>query len=366
MGFQVLRRLHRTGYKAGNLNNWLSAHGSRYAYFVVADADSVFPDDFVAAMVKVAEHPFNRHLAIIESTLDYWNGSEPFARLQGTIAIFQRCRQLRLLNRLDSTLSVGHNNLYRTAAMREIGGFAEGYIAEDFATTIVLLETTTWKCKTAAVRSYERSPANFAEYARRQARWAYQTFQLCSLTTSRLAWEVKLALLRALYHFAFPVIAYTAMLWFIGVNARYWPAWVTGEAGAQRASSLFGHPSLGLWLFWLLVPALLHLVLLGREGVRVRDCLRSALFQGGLFFASAWPVIRRCAGFRQLGRKHFEATGRSPEPRFLRVLSLCGPGLPLAWITLLSFMPVPFFLVLNLTWLMPACLSPLLVWKPER
>lgn len=363
LGLTVVRRRDGSGFKAGNLNNWVFAHGSRYDYFVVADADSVLPDDFVEQMVRVAEHPHNHQLAIIESTIYPWNESEPFAKLQATAGAWQRCRQLRLLNHLDATLSVGHNNIYRTAAMREIGGFAERYLAEDFATTIALLQQTSWKCKTVGIRSYERAPANLAEFARRQARWAYQTFQLHSLTTGSLSWEIKLSLLRALYHYSLPVALYVGMLWLIGVNASSWPSFMSSAVPLQRAGSLVGHPALGLWLSWLLLPALLRWVLLVREGVRARDFLRCTLFQAGLFFASAWPVIRRLAGFRQPRRRQFEVTGRSPAPRFLEVLTMCGPGIPLAWITLLSFVPVPYFLALNLAWLAPACLSPILVWK---
>src|ERR1700676_153077 len=198
LGFQVVRRLSRAGYKAGNLNNWLFTHASRYDYFVVADADSILPEEFVDAMVRVAEHPQNHQVAILESMIYHWNGSAPFARPQAALASFQRCRQARFLSHLDSTLSVGHNNLYRTSALQSLGGFAESYLAEDYATTIVLLQRTPWKCKTAEVKSYERAPANVAEYARRQSRWAYQTFQLCSLSTARLPWVIRLALLRAL------------------------------------------------------------------------------------------------------------------------------------------------------------------------
>ncbi len=364
LGLRVVRRRSREGYKAGNINNWLFDYGSDYAYFVIADADSVFPCDFVSRMVKVAEHPNNRELAIIESIVYAWNDHHPFVKPLASLTPFQRCRRLRLLNRMSSTFSVGHNNLCRASVLQGIGGFSEEYIGEDYATTIEVLRRAPWKCRTASVESYERAPENIAEYARRQSRWAYQTFQLCSLSTRRLSWEAKLALLRALHCYAMPVIAYVGMFWLISFNSRYWMSFKLGQPIPRITGSLESNPAFIFWVCWLVIPALLRWALLRRESLPLRVCIRGTLFQAALFFATTWPVISRLTEI-QIGERHrFDVTGRSPAPDLVDVLKLSGPGILLAWVALLSFIPVPHQALLNLVWLIPACLSPLLIHKP--
>jgi Glycosyl transferase family group 2 len=363
LGLRVVRRRSRQGYKAGNINNWLFEYGSDYVYFVIADADSMFSRDFVSRMVKVAEHHDNRELAIIESMIYAWNDHHPFVEPLASLTPFQRCRRLRLLNSMSSTFSVGHNNLCRASVLQSIGGFSEEYIGEDYATTIEVLRRAPWKCRTASVESYERAPENIAEYARRQSRWAYQTFQLCSLSTRWLSWEAKLALLRALHYYAMPIIAYMGMFWLVIFNSGYWMSFRLGQPIPRITGSFVGHPAFIFWVCWLVAPALLRWALLRREAVPLLVCIRSTFFQASLFFATTWPVISRLTEIQLRERHRFDVTGRSPAPHFVDVLKLSGPGILLAWITLLSFIPAPRQVLLNLIWLAPACLSPFIVHK---
>lgn len=180
-GLTVVRRESQAGYKAGNLNNWLFQYGSDYQYFVVADADSMFPGEFVRQMVRYAEHPDNADVAIFESHIYAWNTATEFARLQNVMTPLYHQIKSRLDNRLGTNLSVGHNNLYRTAVLMSIGGFVEDYLAEDFATSAEVVRGGKRQCKTVPVVSYERLPQNLSEFSKRQARWAFQTFQLLTL-----------------------------------------------------------------------------------------------------------------------------------------------------------------------------------------
>ena len=48
---EVIRRTDRTGYKAGNLNNYLAGR-TDYDYFVVLDSDEVIPPDYIRQVLK--------------------------------------------------------------------------------------------------------------------------------------------------------------------------------------------------------------------------------------------------------------------------------------------------------------------------
>ena len=48
---EVIRRTDRTGYKAGNLNNYLAGR-TDYDYFVVLDSDEVLPGNYIPEVLK--------------------------------------------------------------------------------------------------------------------------------------------------------------------------------------------------------------------------------------------------------------------------------------------------------------------------
>ncbi len=121
--FRIVRRGDRTGYKAGNLNNWLWYHGSEYKYFVILDSDSIISDDFAESMVRYAEHPANTDVAIFNSLPMCWNTHLRFPRVLSTLLPLQNWIRMRLANRSPSIFSTGHNNLHRTEAILRVGAF---------------------------------------------------------------------------------------------------------------------------------------------------------------------------------------------------------------------------------------------------
>jgi membrane glycosyltransferase len=174
---RVVRRGTRAGNKAGSLNHWLGCFGYLYKYFLVLDSDSILPDGFIRLMVAYAEHPENRRVAIFNSLTECWNRHIPFARLLSVATPLSNWLRIRTANRESTVLSVGHNNLHRTAAVLEVGGFDERFVAEDVAITLRLMRAG-WLSKVVNVRSYDAEPMDIFSFARRQLRWAKQTIQI--------------------------------------------------------------------------------------------------------------------------------------------------------------------------------------------
>lgn len=175
--FRIVRREDGTGYKAGSLNNWLRHYGSRYKYFVVLDSDSIIPSDFVERIVRYAEHPDNRHVAIFNTLQQCWNRHSRFARISSTLMPIQNWIRIRLANRNASVLSSGHNNLHRTEAILGVGGFDERFIAEDIAITLRLFRAG-YTSKVVNLVAYEAEPENIFSYMGRMTRWVKQTVQI--------------------------------------------------------------------------------------------------------------------------------------------------------------------------------------------
>ena len=138
-GFRVIRRTDRRGFKAGALNHWLSLHGAEYDYFVILDADSLLPPDWVEEALTYAEHPENADLAIFQGLINLWNTDKPFPR---ALAPNQRLGQdeweLKVAGYLGAVVCYGHNVMLRTKHVLAVGGFDEGYVSEDFATAVRL------------------------------------------------------------------------------------------------------------------------------------------------------------------------------------------------------------------------------------
>jgi hypothetical protein len=177
MGFLVVRRKGRRGYKAGSLNNWLRDYGSYYKYFLVLDSDSIVPEKFVESLVKYAEHPANAQIAIFNSLPKCWNTHLRFPRLLSTLMPIQNWIRMRLANHSLSILSTGHNNLHRTEAIIEVGGFDEEFIAEDIAVTLKLVRAG-YTSKLVNLIAFEAEPEHIFSYVRRLLRWAKQTVQI--------------------------------------------------------------------------------------------------------------------------------------------------------------------------------------------
>lgn len=364
LGLTVIRRTSRDGYKAGNLNNWLFHHAKPFQFFVVSDADSVLPDRFVEEMVCYATHADNSNIALFESLIQTWNTDNGFAYLQSVMAPISHRQRMCLGNRMQSMLSAGHNNLYRTSRMLEIGGFNEDYLAEDYATTIELLRKG-WMCMTVPIISYERSPANLNEYAKRSARYAYQTFQLMSLKVNGVPWASRLRLVKDLHSYCLPVLAVTGILFLIILALQYFA--FTDECYSLEFNWLAMDTAAAVfWLSFIFLPVLLRGVLALREKISLSAYLRTTIFHSALFTCTLWPTIRRLATFFTGTRSGFDVTATEAPPSLRGIWRLGAPGFVLSWIAFLVVLVDPIASIMNLIWIGPAIFSPLIIHHYQK
>jgi cellulose synthase/poly-beta-1,6-N-acetylglucosamine synthase-like glycosyltransferase len=138
--YKTIRRDKRIGFKAGALNNWLSLHGDEYEYFIIFDSDSLLDDDFIERLVKYAEHPSNKNIAIFQSKWRIWNTNNKFPRIIASLLPLWLYSFEKLANEYDTPLIMGHNNLLRTKLIKEVNGFDDRFVCEDLAITLNLLQ----------------------------------------------------------------------------------------------------------------------------------------------------------------------------------------------------------------------------------
>ena len=208
----VKRRKDIEGFKAGNLNNWLFQYGNHYKYFVIFDSDSLAKSNFISQLVQYAEHPHNSHIAIFQSLITPWNASNYFVILISTIAPLSMMILRRNSNRTQTAISFGHNNLHRTEAMQEIGGFRQDLTSEDTGATFDL-DAAGHMTAIVDILSFESEPQNILKYQRRASRWAGQTAALFRYPWERVSNALKFELSRQMIYYLVNILF---LFWVLG------------------------------------------------------------------------------------------------------------------------------------------------------
>lgn len=189
------RRFSNEGKKSGNIRDFLSNWGRRYKYFVVLDADSVMCGDTLVALVRLMEaHP---EVGIIQTVPAIFNAQTLFGRVQ------------QFANRMYARLFIaglnfwaqgfgnywGHNAIIRTEPFmrycdlprlpgrRPFGG---QILSHDFVEAALMLKEN-WQVWFAydLEGSYEETPPNLIENARRDRRWCQGNIQHSMLVFAR-------------------------------------------------------------------------------------------------------------------------------------------------------------------------------------
>lgn len=365
-GYTVLRRGTRRAFKAGNINNWLDKYGLNYEYFVVLDSDSVISPSFITRMVEYAEHPQNEHTAVFQSKIMPWNKSS-FPRILGTIKPLRHYILERVANRTGMLLAYGQNNLNRTDCILQVGGFHEGVTAED-TTLALMLSTKGYSVKLVDILSYNTEPQNVFYYARQITRWAAQTVELFHLPWQSVAFRLKLRLCYDLYRYLIQSVLLVLFLiaaWTF--KAENWLShdWLTSTINNQ----VYQHPwflmSLAVINLWGL-QFILHLVLVKKSGISLRNYLLYALLLSTLMYFVIVPVdiamLRTALG----AGVQFNSTNRRllHMPTLSAILSRMWPSTVCGGLFLAGMIFRNQYLVLSLNslWLMLLLVAPLVLW----
>lgn len=162
----------RHGAKAGAINEYLKI--LRAPYIAIFDADYRASRDFLKLIVPQLEA--DKNLAFIQTPQFYGNlGDIPIskaAQMQQSIFYEYICEGKSLKS---ATFMCGTNLVIRTEALRSVGGFDEGSITEDFATSLKML-LKGWKTKYFnETTAFGDGPLNIRQYFKQQYRWARGT-----------------------------------------------------------------------------------------------------------------------------------------------------------------------------------------------
>ncbi|HLQ07111.1 MAG TPA: glycosyltransferase family 2 protein [Nitrososphaerales archaeon] len=361
--YTVERRTTRRGYKAGAINDWLAKHWGSYDYVVLFDADSYLPPDWVGRALRYAEHPANGDVAIFQGLINIWNLDTDFAAALAPMSKLGRfVWERNLANSMDAVFCYGHNVLVRVSALKQIGGFVEGYVSEDFATAVCLAQKG-WHSKFIPLHTYEAVPENVRGFIRRQNKWTRGSMEFWGFASRpSISADKGFHLLQTpMSHVVNLILPLGAFLTVYGFAST--PA----AAGSFLISLLrnplgiiWSIPILRLLIIWGLVGSALGAIIRYRAGVTTREYLRHRFLSGAISTVMMPYELRSMASYFMTGLRSIPVTPKSEKPLshgdVLHISSYSLVFQGVLWIGVLVFNPLGA--VFNSTWLVPMLMSP--------
>lgn len=365
-GLNIIRRNSRKGFKAGSLNNWLSIHGNKYKYFAISDSDSCFENDFIENMVKYAEHPSNKYVAIFQSKILPWNKERSFPRILGAMMPLSIYFIEKLGNEGIVNVSWGHNNLHRVEPILKVGGFNEKFLAEDIILELNLLKKG-YECKMVDVISYESIPENIHRYTKRSIRWAKQTLQMQKFNFDNVPFGLKLTIFMGLYNCLFYIV-FTLGIFFAIFSHN------SSLIDITRFLSFIIYDEhinayLILFLFYLLNFTFLKLPLALKLGVPLRDYCRNLILHISIGNYMMFSILKGELKTILGQELYFEVTEKNRD--FLKIslyqlIKEMRISVMFNIILTIGLIKNPIFLFFNFIWLIPFLLSPIIIYLTQN
>jgi cellulose synthase/poly-beta-1,6-N-acetylglucosamine synthase-like glycosyltransferase len=224
---QVIRRVDRHGFKAGNLNHALANVALDEPYFAIADADEVLPENFLKKMVAVIHS--NPSCAFVQANhvCNPVENSKLAQALGMGIDIHWKWYQ-PLRNRFGFVMFLGHGAVLRRKCWAEIGGFPE-IVSEDLGFAIRAREKGYRGKFVQDVVCYEDFPDNIRAFRVRHMKWTRGTCEFIFkeagqlLKSRNITWTEKFDILfptlnlpLTLFYFLFMVDANILLPLFFG------------------------------------------------------------------------------------------------------------------------------------------------------
>ncbi len=170
--------------KQGNVLSWLSEHLD-YQYVFICDADSMAPRGTVLKLIRKAEHPENRDIAVFQTFIQITHAKTRFANIQALGARLSQELYFKTYQALfGRQISFGHLCLIRTSDFIKIR-MPRGVLSHDIWDTVYLDAMGKRVAFCHDVITWDESPNNYLEAQARDRRWAKGTLQAWPLVFKR-------------------------------------------------------------------------------------------------------------------------------------------------------------------------------------
>lgn len=175
-GAKYIHRKDRKDFKAGAMNNALKLIDEEYV--AVLDSDQRPLPDFLTETVSILES--DPKLAFVQVPQIYTNADA------SRLALGAQCVQLVFFEYIcegksvtNAMFSCGSNTVFRTSALKEVGGFDEKSVTEDMATSIKIHERGWFSKYYNKPLVAGEGPTTLGSYFTQQGRWSFGSMGLC-------------------------------------------------------------------------------------------------------------------------------------------------------------------------------------------
>ncbi len=366
--YTILRREHRTGFKAGAINNWLDLYGSQYKYFVIFDSDSIVSEDFIENLVKYGEHPLNNKIAVFQTKWRIWNTQNFFPRIIASLYPLWFYSFEKLANHYETPLIMGHNNLIRTDAVLKVDGFDEEHVCEDLAISLKLMENG-WECKYVDMLAFEACPESVFGYAMRTIRWGKGTLEVAKKGTRNISFMSNFHLFMTTFFYLIYLCYLPGMLivtWSYTSSINDAVALVelifTGDIMYTR---LF-HPFVLIFVYFFIF-FLLRLPLAYKLKISMKNYFLGMILLPAIDLYMLLPMVSGLIKTLSGEKVFFNVTEKTVRQGTISQLFYeMGAGTILWLILILGVMRNPVSLIFNFFWLLPFIFSPFIIFSISR
>lgn len=207
-GIEVVRRKDRVGFKAGNLNNYLSR--ADYDYFVILDSDEVIPNNFVTRCLDYFEHYTN--VGIVQANHVATRNRNKFMNLFA-IGVNSHWPTYQTLKHNYGFLSLlGHGAMVSRECYMAAGGFPH-LVAEDLCLSIEARNKGYYVAFAPDITCEEEYPISYLAFKKRHSKWTQGNMEFIKKYTwrimkSKMTWYEKLDIV--LFTYSLPLSAFFA------------------------------------------------------------------------------------------------------------------------------------------------------------
>jgi len=204
-GVRVVRRADHTGFKAGNLNNYLGT--AEYDYFVILDSDEIIPPDYISRCLDYFAHYPNA--GIVQANHIATRNRNAFMRMF-SIGVDSHWIAYQSVKDRHGFLSLlGHGAMVSRRCYTAAGGFPH-VVAEDLCFSIAARDAGYFTVFAPDVVCEEEYPVDYLAFKKRHSKWTQGNMEFIKRYTSvilrsRMSWFEKLDIV--LFTYSLPLTA---------------------------------------------------------------------------------------------------------------------------------------------------------------
>lgn len=207
----VVRRSDHTGYKAGNMNNYLKGR-TDYDYFVVLDSDEIIPSNYIKKVLKYFN--YNKHCGAVQAKHTATKGHNAFQRLMGLSVDSNGSTVQIIKNFYGANALIGHGMTISRECYEKTGGFPL-VVAEDISMAVKIKDNGFEIIYAPDILCYEEFPIDYVSLKKRQCKWTQGNLEYMrkfdkEINNSSMTWFEKLDI--KLSHYSLPIVPILSFL----------------------------------------------------------------------------------------------------------------------------------------------------------